>query len=162
MEGRDHSDITATVQSQSFLLVHGLIEESYHTESTYEKRRGAVHMLLLLAKCSRSKSSVAITAAIPGRLIPPEPEQTKASHTLRTNQTVCRMEDKVRPMLCDPSYQPTYDEKRLAVLILGIRARVLPLKNNGAGEEQPYRVKIEVAPANILSLFSEHSMNTPL
>src|SRR5260370_2956393 len=48
--------------------------------------------------------------------------------------------DKVRPLLSDPSYIPTYQEKRLAVLILGIRAKVFPDKG------YPYQVKINVPP----------------
>ena len=70
--------------------------------------------------------------------------------------------DKVRPRLTDTNIELPYEEKRLAVLVLGIRARVLPLKSTGAKGEQPYRVKIEVAPPNILNLFSEHSLSIPL
>ncbi len=53
----------------------------------------------------------------------------------------------VGPRLSDPEYQPTYEEKRLAIRILGIQATVWP-----TGYEQ--RCKLEVAPPNIMSLIS--------
>lgn len=33
---------------------------------------------------------------------------------------------RVQPLLTDPSYQPTYEELRLAIRILGIRVTVFP------------------------------------
>jgi len=66
--------------------------------------------------------------------------------------------DKVRPLLSDPEYVPTYQEKRFAILILGIRAKVWPVKGVGAQNGTPYRVKIEVAPPNIMTLFSEYGL----
>lgn len=53
----------------------------------------------------------------------------------------------VRPLLGDPTYQPTYQEKRLAIQILGIAATVYPT-------ESPKRLKIEVGPPSIMSLIS--------
>lgn len=56
--------------------------------------------------------------------------------------------EKVRPLLANPSYTPSYEELRLAVRILGIRVTVYPT----AGE-WPYRYKIDVTvPAIIAKL----------
>jgi hypothetical protein len=38
--------------------------------------------------------------------------------------------EQVRPQLTDPSYKPTYQELRLAIRILGIRATVYPTKGD--------------------------------
>jgi site-specific DNA recombinase len=47
--------------------------------------------------------------------------------------------EKVRPLLQDASYVPTYEEQRLAVRILGVRATIFPARG-----EYPFRVNIEV------------------
>jgi site-specific DNA recombinase len=47
--------------------------------------------------------------------------------------------EKVRPQLTDPAYQASYEEKRLALRILGIKVTILPTKG-----DFPYRYKIEV------------------
>jgi hypothetical protein len=54
--------------------------------------------------------------------------------------------EQVRPLLGNATYEPTYEEKRLAVRILGMKATVYPLKG-----DYPYRVQFEVAPPAILS-----------
>jgi site-specific DNA recombinase len=54
---------------------------------------------------------------------------------------------KVRPLLSNPDYQPTYEEKRFACQILGVRAKVWPLG-------YPQRCKLDIAPPNIMSLIS--------
>lgn len=54
---------------------------------------------------------------------------------------------KVGPLLSDPAYHPTYEEKRLACQILGVRATVWPVG-------YPQRYKLEVAPPNIMQLLS--------
>jgi hypothetical protein len=54
--------------------------------------------------------------------------------------------EKVRPLLGNSTYEPTYEEKRLAVRILGIKASVYPAKG-----DFPFRVQFEVAPPAILS-----------
>ncbi len=51
--------------------------------------------------------------------------------------------DKVRPCLGDPMYQASYDEKVLAIRVLGIRARVYLAS-------YPERFELEVAPPQIL------------
>ena len=53
----------------------------------------------------------------------------------------------VQGMLTDPNYQPTYEEKRLAIKIVGIRAVVWPMAGN-----YEHRLTIDVAPPNIMSL----------
>jgi hypothetical protein len=55
--------------------------------------------------------------------------------------------EKVRPLLTDPAYIPTYEEKRLAIRILGITACVYPSKG-----EYPFRYKIEAMPPAIRKL----------
>jgi site-specific DNA recombinase len=45
----------------------------------------------------------------------------------------------VRDLLLNDDYQPTYEEKRLAIRIIGIRVTVFPLKG-----DYPYRYSIEV------------------
>jgi DNA invertase Pin-like site-specific DNA recombinase len=47
--------------------------------------------------------------------------------------------EKVQPLLTDPTYIPTYEEQRLAVRVLGIRAIVLP-----ATGDWPFRYRIDV------------------
>lgn len=54
--------------------------------------------------------------------------------------------ERVRPMLGDENYIPTYEEKRLAVRILGLKATVYPTKG-----DFPFRAQFEVAPPAILS-----------
>ena len=53
--------------------------------------------------------------------------------------------DEVRPFLGNPDYMPTYEEQRLAVRILGLRAIVYPLHG-----DFPFRYKIEVSPPEIM------------
>ncbi|HLZ58858.1 MAG TPA: hypothetical protein VKR06_18100, partial [Ktedonosporobacter sp.] len=48
--------------------------------------------------------------------------------------------EEVRPLLTDPTYKPTYQELRLAVRVLGLRATVYPLK----GGDYPYHGNIDV------------------
>ncbi len=55
--------------------------------------------------------------------------------------------EKVRSLLTDPTYTPTYEEKRLAVRILGITALVYPGKG-----EYPFRCKVEALPPAIRKL----------
>jgi hypothetical protein len=57
--------------------------------------------------------------------------------------------EKVRPDLTDPSYQPNYAEKRAAIRILGITAKVYPKKG-----DYPDRFTIDVRPPDIVSLLS--------
>jgi hypothetical protein len=47
--------------------------------------------------------------------------------------------EKVRPFLLDESYTPSYEEKRLAVRILGLRVTVYPTTG-----DYPYRYQIDV------------------
>ena len=47
--------------------------------------------------------------------------------------------EKVKPFLLDPSYNPSYEEKRLAVRILGLRVTVYPTTG-----DYPYRYQIDV------------------
>ena len=54
--------------------------------------------------------------------------------------------EQVRPFLGNATYEPTYEEKRLAVRILGLKATVYPAKG-----DYPFRVQFEVAPPAILS-----------
>ncbi|MFL5698162.1 MAG: recombinase family protein, partial [Ktedonobacteraceae bacterium] len=53
--------------------------------------------------------------------------------------------EKVRPFLLDESYAPSYEEKRLAVRILGLRVTVYPSKG-----DYPYRYQIEVTVPEIV------------
>jgi len=54
--------------------------------------------------------------------------------------------ENVRPLLGNSTYEPTYEEKRLAVRILGLKASVYPAKG-----DFPFRVQFEVAPPAILA-----------
>jgi hypothetical protein len=51
----------------------------------------------------------------------------------------------VQPFLTDPTYTPTYDELRLAVHILGIKAIVFP-----ASGDYPFRTRIDVTIPEIM------------
>jgi len=53
---------------------------------------------------------------------------------------------KVRPLLTDPAYTPSYEEQRLAVRILGIKATVFP-----ASGDYPFRVQVDVTIPTIVS-----------
>jgi len=54
--------------------------------------------------------------------------------------------EKVQALLGDPTYQPTYEEMRLAVRILGIKATVFPAHGN-----YPFRAKIDATIPAIVS-----------
>ncbi len=54
--------------------------------------------------------------------------------------------EKVQPYLTDPTNEPSYEEKRLAVRILGIKATVFPV--NG---DYPFRVQVDVTIPAIVS-----------
>jgi site-specific DNA recombinase len=58
--------------------------------------------------------------------------------------------NQVRPLLDDPTYQPSYNEKRLACQILGVKASVYPSVG------YPERIKIEVSPPKLASLISTY------
>jgi site-specific DNA recombinase len=64
--------------------------------------------------------------------------------------------DKVRPSLTDPNYHPTYEEKRLAIRILGITATVYPVKGDHKDDYKD-RVSIDVRPPDIVTLISCYS-----
>ena len=53
--------------------------------------------------------------------------------------------NKVRPYFADPTYEASYDDKVLAIRILGIRAKVYPAT-------YPERFELEVAPPRILRI----------
>ncbi|MGZ3645136.1 MAG: recombinase family protein [Ktedonobacteraceae bacterium] len=63
--------------------------------------------------------------------------------------------EKVQPLLTDPNYQPTYEEKRFAVHILGLRAIVFP--GNG---DYPFRYQISVDPPEIMPFLTQYSVAT--
>ena len=63
--------------------------------------------------------------------------------------------EKVQPLLTDPTYTPTYEEKRFAVHILGLKAVVFP----GSGG-YPFRYQISVDPPEIVSLLSKYYVAT--
>ena len=52
----------------------------------------------------------------------------------------------VQPFLTDPTYEPSYEEKRLAVRILGIKATVYP-----ASGDYPFRAQVDVTVPAIVS-----------
>jgi len=52
---------------------------------------------------------------------------------------------RVRPFLTDPAYEPSYEEKRLAVRIMGIKATVFPTQG-----DYPYRFDISVTVPGIV------------
>ena len=64
---------------------------------------------------------------------------------------------KVQPFLADPSYEVSYEEKRLAVRILGIKATVFP-----ASGDYPFRFQIDIAPPAIVNIVSKPSLYVPL
>ncbi len=57
---------------------------------------------------------------------------------------------KVRPLLDDPDFTPSYEEMQTACVILGITATVCPEK-----PEYPTRVQLEVAPPSIMKIVSK-------
>ncbi len=63
-----------------------------------------------------------------------------------------RWANEVRPLLADPEYQPTFEEKRAAILVLGIRAVVCPATDEIMNEA---RVQIEVSPPLIIKALRE-------
>jgi hypothetical protein len=67
----------------------------------------------------------------------------------KTEEEIAKFEAwaaQVAPLLGDLSYEPSYEEKRLAVRILGIRATVFPASSNN-----PFRYQIDIAPPAIVS-----------
>lgn len=65
--------------------------------------------------------------------------------------------EKVRPCITDPLYEPTYEEQRFAVRIIGIRVTLYPEKGNF-----PYRYKIEYAPPAIMALLTKYTVQQEL
>ena len=63
--------------------------------------------------------------------------------------------EQVRPLLTDPKYKPTYEEQRLAVRILGLKAVVFP--GNG---DYPFRHQISVDPPAIVSHLPKYCVST--
>jgi hypothetical protein len=53
--------------------------------------------------------------------------------------------EKVQPHLTDPTYEPTYEERRLAVRIIGVKAIVFPSKG-----DWPFRYRIDVTVPKIM------------
>jgi site-specific DNA recombinase len=61
---------------------------------------------------------------------------------------------KVAPKLTDPTYQPTYEEMRLAVRIMGIHAVVFPTTG-----DYPFRVQVDAQPPRIMAkLTNQHGV----
>ncbi len=60
--------------------------------------------------------------------------------------------NEVRPLLGDPGYSPTFEEKRAAILVLGIRAVVCPATDELLAEA---RVRVEVSPPLIIKALVE-------
>lgn len=61
----------------------------------------------------------------------------------------------VRPQLTDPTYEPTYQELRLAIRIIGIRVIVFP-----SGPEHPFRRRIDVTIPKIMKVLSQYCDKT--
>jgi len=55
--------------------------------------------------------------------------------------------DEVRPHLCSPDFEPTYQEKREALEMIGIRVAVF-------GKDQKQRYRVDVEPSEIMNKFS--------
>ncbi len=62
---------------------------------------------------------------------------------------------KVRPLLDDPDFKPSYEEMQTACVILGVTAKVFPDK-----PEYPTRIQLEVAPPKLMQIVSKTSGNT--
>ncbi len=62
--------------------------------------------------------------------------------------------EKVQPLLTDPTYKPSYEEMRLAVRILGVKATVYPAKG-----EWPYRYQIYITIPGIVSKMKSCTAN---
>lgn len=58
--------------------------------------------------------------------------------------------DEVRPLLKNPDYQPTFEDMRTAVLVLGLRATVYP-------DGSKPRAEVTVSPPSIMNLLSRMS-----
>jgi hypothetical protein len=55
--------------------------------------------------------------------------------------------EKVRPILTDPEYQPTYEEGRLAVRILGIHLVITPIDpNDGNTTNRKFTIEVIADP----------------
>lgn len=65
--------------------------------------------------------------------------------------------EKVRPLLTDQTYTPTYEEQRLAVRIIGIRATVFP--DHG---DHPFRKRIDVAPPAVMAHLTKYCVSNDL
>lgn len=59
--------------------------------------------------------------------------------------------ERVRPVLGNPDYVPSYEEKRLAIRILGLQAVVYPVEGGW-----PFRLRFELAPPEIMKLLVKH------
>jgi len=64
--------------------------------------------------------------------------------------------EKVRPFLADPTYTSTYEEQRLAVRIIGIKATVFP-----ANGDHPFRAKIDATIPDIVAKIKYCVINDP-
>jgi len=63
---------------------------------------------------------------------------------------------KVQPIITNPEYQPTYEEMRLAVRILGIHAIVTPYR-----EGHTQDIQIMVAPPKIMAELEKRAIVSP-
>jgi hypothetical protein len=61
--------------------------------------------------------------------------------------------EQVRPFLANSDYEPTYEEKRLAIRILGLRCSVFPKG------DYPFRYQFELAPPEIMKLMRLHCVS---
>lgn len=79
-----------------------------------------------------------------------EEENTVQEEEEKIEEAIAKFETwaaRVRPLLDDPDYHPSYDDKRSAIVVLGITATVYP-----AGSRERY--KLVVSPPNIVSLIT--------
>jgi len=63
--------------------------------------------------------------------------------------------ERVRPVLGNPDYVPSYEEKRLAIRILGLQAIIYPVEGGW-----PFRLQFELAPPEIMKLLMKHCVAT--
>jgi hypothetical protein len=61
----------------------------------------------------------------------------------------------IRPLLDQERYEPSYEDKRMACIVLGLHATVYP-----DNDTYPHRADIEIAPPFVMTIVSPISQNS--
>ncbi|HVB23824.1 MAG TPA: recombinase family protein [Ktedonobacteraceae bacterium] len=135
--------------------MHERLDDSTHIEHQVEEIRRKISNLYKLAESAADNDTIAMLQQRLAQLEKEKrglelllqdaaDEEEKAQEIEEALEKFEKWAQEVRPFLDDPSYTTTYEDKRTAMLILGIQATVWPASN-------PQRFKLELAPPQIVS-----------